>query len=444
MDDDTPAAPWPWALRRWPWTLRRRTGAALVLALTGPLIAATVWARHHGGAEEGALWPDAAAGSAAWLLSPLLLWRPVAVAAALTALAAVSPAATPAATLAALQVAQQRPFPVAAAVGAAGIAAHAVQGLWRPPGGISFGWWLLLIAAGYAALTGWGALARARRALLMSLEERARRAEAEQGRRVAEARMMERTRIAREMHDVLAHRLSLLATYAGALEYRPDAPPERLARAAGVVRAGVHQALEELREVICLLRDEDAAAEDRPQPVLGDVPRLVAESRDAGAAVELRDEVVDAGALPASVGRTAYRVVQEGLTNARKHAVGQPVHVAVRGGPARDWRSKSATHWRRRARHHPDGPEVPGWSGSPSGCTWPVGSSTTKRSTASSGCTHHYHGRRDPAGTCARRRRRRPRPRRAHHDARRRLGHRGGRRGGRRRPSPRRHRRARP
>src|SRR5690606_15242050 len=89
MDDDTPAAPWPWALRRWPWTLRRRTGAALVLALTGPLIAATVWARHHGGAEEGALWPDAAAGSAAWLLSPLLLWRPVAVAAALTALAAV-------------------------------------------------------------------------------------------------------------------------------------------------------------------------------------------------------------------------------------------------------------------------------------------------------------------------------------------------------------------
>src|SRR5690606_9492842 len=61
MDDDTPAAPWPWALRRWPWTLRRRTGAALVLALTGPLIAATVWARHHGGAEEGTLWPDAAA-----------------------------------------------------------------------------------------------------------------------------------------------------------------------------------------------------------------------------------------------------------------------------------------------------------------------------------------------------------------------------------------------
>src|SRR5207248_4347589 len=69
--------------------------------------------------------------------------------------------------------------------------------------------------------------------------------------------MAERTRIAREMHDVLAHRLSLLATYAGAIEYRPDAPPEQVARAAGVVRAGAHQALDELREVITVLREDD-------------------------------------------------------------------------------------------------------------------------------------------------------------------------------------------
>ncbi|TDB95888.1 histidine kinase [Actinomadura sp. 7K534] len=318
----------------YPWRRRRRAGAALVFAIVGVLVAATLWARHGTGAADGRFALDAAAGAAAWLLSPLLLWRPVAVAVALTALAAVSPAATPAATLAVLQVAQRRPAGVAAGIGAAGIAAHAAQGLWRPPGGISFGWWLLLITAGYGGLIGWGALARARRALLVSLEERARRAEAEQGRRVAEARMMERTRIAREMHDVLAHRLSLLATYAGALEYRPDAPPEKLSRAAGVVRAGVHQALEELREVILLLRTDDTGDGDegRPQPVLADVPRLVAESRDAGAAVELRDDVADA-ALPASVGRTAYRVVQEGLTNARKHAAGRRVRVALAGRP---------------------------------------------------------------------------------------------------------------
>ena len=131
-----------------------------------------------------------------------------------------------------------------------GILTHAVQGLWRPPGGPSFSWWLALMVVGYAAVIGWGALAQARRALIASLRDRARRAEAEQGRRVAEARVLERTRIAREMHDVLAHRLSLLATYAGALEYRPDAPPEQLAHAAGVVRLGAHQALDELRDVI--------------------------------------------------------------------------------------------------------------------------------------------------------------------------------------------------
>ncbi|TDB87340.1 sensor histidine kinase [Actinomadura sp. KC216] len=303
-----------------------------MLAAMGVLVAATIWARHSADGPGGRLALDIAVGAAAWLLSPALLWRPVAVAVALTALAALSPAATPPATMAALRLAHHRPFPAAAALAAAGVGAHAVQGLWRPAAGISFGWWLLLIALGYGALTGWGALARARRALLESLRERARRAEAEQGRRVAEARMAERARIAREMHDVLAHRLSLLATYAGALEYRPDAPPEKLAHAAGVVRAGVHQALDELRDVIVLLR-EDEAEEGRPQPVLGDVPRLVEESRDAGGTVELRDEVVDPGALPAASGRTAYRVVQEALTNARKHAAGRPVRVELRGRP---------------------------------------------------------------------------------------------------------------
>jgi signal transduction histidine kinase len=131
------------------------------------------------------------------------------------------------------------------------------------------------------------------------------------------------------MHDVLAHRLSRLATYAGAIEYRPDAPPEQVARAAGVVRAGAHQALDELREVITMLREDDGSGDgsagdggagQRPQPGLADLPRLVEESRDAGARVQLDDRVADPGAVPEAAGRTAYRVVQEGLTNARKHA----------------------------------------------------------------------------------------------------------------------------
>ena len=131
--------------------------------------------------------------------------------------------------------------------------------------------------------------------------------------------------MAREMHDVLAHRLSLLATYAGALEYRPDSSPEKLAQAAGVIRTGVHQALDELREVISVLRDSEIEEMPggRPQPTFGDLTALVSESRDAGTEILYAEAVTAPDSLPPATGRTAYRVVQEGLTNARKHAAGR-------------------------------------------------------------------------------------------------------------------------
>ena len=308
---------------------RPRAGAvALLLGASGALIAATVLSRPL-------LALDVVVGVLSWVLTPLLLWRPAAATVVLTALAALSPAATPPATIGAFQVARRRRFPVAVAVAVAGIAAHAVQGAWRSNGGIPYGWWLALITIAYGALLGWGAWAQARAALIHSLRDRARRAEAEQGRRVAEARLLERRKIAREMHDVLAHRLSLLATFAGAMEYRPDSSPEQLSRAAGIVRDGVHQALEELREVISLLRDDDPPDGDgvHPQPLLADVPRLVEESREAGTEVLLRETVDEPAEAPPAVARTAYRVIQEGLTNARKHAAGQPVRVVLRGGP---------------------------------------------------------------------------------------------------------------
>ena len=154
----------------------------------------------------------------------------------LSLLAAVSPAATPPATMAVLLIACWRRLAVAVAVAGTGIAAHLIRGGWRPVAGLPYGWYAVLVCVAYAALVGWGTLVRAHRALISSLRDRAERAEADQARRVAEARAAERARIAREMHDVLAHRLSLLATYAGALAYRPDAPPEQVARAAEVVR----------------------------------------------------------------------------------------------------------------------------------------------------------------------------------------------------------------
>jgi signal transduction histidine kinase len=298
---------------------------------------------------------DIAVGVLGCAVLPVLFWRPPPTAVGLAALAALSPAATPLSTVGALHVARVRRFPMAVAVAGAGIVGHAILGAWRPRPGLAYGWWLVLDVAVYAALVGWGTLAQARAALITSLRERARRVEAEQAHRIAEARLLERTRIAREMHDVLAHRLSLLTTYAGALEFRPDAPPEQISRAAAVIRAGAHQALEKLREVIGVLRGDDLvdheateerrngaaastppagsldASTERPQPTLADVWRLVDESREAGVQVDLDTRVLDASSVPASTGRTAYRIVQEGLTNAHKHAQGQPVRVAVAG-----------------------------------------------------------------------------------------------------------------
>jgi signal transduction histidine kinase len=167
---------------------------------------------------------------------------------------------------------------------------------------------------------------RSHRLLVRSWADRARQAEEGQRLRIEQARLGERERIAREMHDVLAHRISLLAVHAGALEVRRDAPePERAA--AGVIRRCAHDAIEDLRGVIGMLREP---ADDRPQPTLADVPALVDESRAAGATVAL--DLVEHDAVPSGVGRHVYRIVQEALTNARKHAPGAPVRVAVTGG----------------------------------------------------------------------------------------------------------------
>ena len=179
-------------------------------------------------------------------------------------------------------------------------------------------------------VVGWGLFVRARRQLVVSLRERAERLEAEQRMKMEQARDAERRRIAREMHDVLAHRVSLVGLHAGALEFRPDASPEEVAHAAGVIRAAAHSALEELREVIGVLRDGDGAAgPEPPQPTFAEIPALVEESRAAGTRVALRIETHGDDPPPALVGRTAYRVVQEGLTNARKHAPGAAVDVLI-------------------------------------------------------------------------------------------------------------------
>jgi signal transduction histidine kinase len=202
----------------------------------------------------------------------------------------------------------------------------------RPDADLSFAFVTVFGVVVTAAVLGWGLFVRNRRQLLASLTERTERAEAEARLRAEHAQSQAREQIAREMHDVLGHRLSLLSVQAGALEYRRDTSAAEIAGAASVIRASAHQALEDLREVVGVLRAE---VSELPQPTLADVGELVAESRRAGMRVGLDSELGPAGAaaVPERLGRTAYRIVQEGLTNARKHAPEAEVSVWLSGSP---------------------------------------------------------------------------------------------------------------
>ncbi|MFJ8078198.1 sensor histidine kinase [Streptomyces sp. NPDC096176] len=259
---------------------------------------------------------------------------PVGLATGPVVLAAIAPAAGGALMVGLFSLAVHRTFRPVAIVGLLAIAAGIVQAVLRPDPGMSF---LASTVAGTVMVlltVGWGMLVRARRQLVIALRERARRAESEAALRAEQAQRLAREAIAREMHDVLAHRLTLLSVHAGALEFRPDAPPAEVGRAAGVIRDSAHEALQDLREIIGVLRTPgESDGPDRPQPTLATLEALVAESRQAGMKVTVDNRIDDPGTAPAATGRTVYRIAQEGLTNARKHAPGAEVTVTVRGGP---------------------------------------------------------------------------------------------------------------
>ena len=293
---------------------------ALALALGTAVLAAT-WDDHG----ETMRVVDVVLG----LLSIAALWlrraHPAAVGVGTNAVAAVSGMAGPAGLIALYGVAHRSSWRVLGAASALSVVASVAYPMIYPgedSSGVDVPLGILLTVV----VVGWGLFARARRELVRSLQDRAARLETEQRLHVEQAREAERRRIAREMHDVLAHRVSLLSLHAGALEFRPDATPEEIAEAAGVIRASAHAVMQELREVIGVLREGEEGTE-RPQPTLADIPGLVEESRAAGMKVECRlDGDLD---VPAATGRTAYRIVQEGLTNARKHAPAAAVAVTV-------------------------------------------------------------------------------------------------------------------
>lgn len=267
------------------------------------------------------------------VLSCAAVWlrrrRPVTLALVTSSLTSVLTLVGGASIVALFTVAVHRPFKIAGPVVAFGILAAIPYVHLRPDPLLGVWGSFLLMTTLILMIFAWGIVVRARRQLVLSLRARSSIA-------AEEARRLERERIAREMHDVLAHRISILSLHAGALEYSPGAPPEQIRRAASAIRASAHQALQDLREVIGVLRQvpEDARPE-RPQATLADLAPLVEESRQAGTevALELAVPMSDEAAPPEVLGRNAYRVVQEALTNARKHAPGAPVTVRVSGAP---------------------------------------------------------------------------------------------------------------
>ncbi|WP_130797164.1 sensor histidine kinase [Streptomyces otsuchiensis] len=222
-------------------------------------------------------------------------------------------------------------------------------------------WWLVLAMTGMFGVLNvvapvlLGMYVRARRRLVESLRERADGLErelsllAERAEERAEwARREERTRIARDMHDVVAHRVSLMVVHAAAIQAVAPKDPEKAARNAALVGDMGRQALTELRTMLGVLRtdDREIRVEPRPDPAfrlaeiassaaggqqgprLRELSDLVGQSRQTGMAVEFSEEGEVRG-YAAPVERTAYRVVQEALTNVHKHAAGAATLVRL-------------------------------------------------------------------------------------------------------------------
>jgi signal transduction histidine kinase len=168
---------------------------------------------------------------------------------------------------------------------------------------------------------------RTRRAHMLALEERAQRLEHEREEHARRAAAEEQARIARELHDIVAHSVSVMVVQAAAADDVFDTRPDRAREALKSIEQTGRSALGELRRVLQGLRPDDA--ELAPQPGLARLDALVGLVSDAGLSVELERQG-DLTDLPASVDVSAYRIVQEALTNALKHAHATTARVLVR------------------------------------------------------------------------------------------------------------------
>jgi signal transduction histidine kinase len=286
--------------------------------------------------DRAMLWLDLTLGVVGFVM---VLWRrrfPLSIALVLTVFGAFSATASGPGVLAAVSLASRRVWWQIVLLGGLNLMAGQVYRVLVPGQSSTDSWWLDLIVSTVftAGALAWGMYIGSRRELIWTLRQRAERAEAEQELRVSQARGNERARIAREMHDVLAHRISQISLHAGALGYRTDLDADELRANSTVIRDLANAALTDLRGVLGVLRDpETGELASAPQPTWADLPSLVDRARESGLHVEYVERLDDDEALPEVVGRTLYRIVQEGITNAGKHAPGAVLRIEVSGSP---------------------------------------------------------------------------------------------------------------
>lgn len=317
------------AIRRHPWW----TDSLLALFLTFFSTASAILSRTHNGHSvevlEVVLVPFTTAPIA------LRRYRPVAVLAVTVSAGAVI-----------LIFTSQAQFPVGVLV-----ALYTVASRCERPVSIRAAKWVALpIAVGVLVSTGarpgraipelavfaiaWviGDNLRTRRAYLAELEARAERLEREREEKAERAVVEERTRIARELHDVIAHNVSVMVVQASAGDELFDTDPARARESLRSVAATGRAALTELRRLLGVIRTEEASgggASYVPQPGIGYLDELVRQVQETGLAVEL-SVLGEPRELPEGVGLCAYRIVQEALTNTLKHAAASRADVSLR------------------------------------------------------------------------------------------------------------------
>ncbi|WP_157743194.1 sensor histidine kinase [Micromonospora coriariae] len=174
-----------------------------------------------------------------------------------------------------------------------------------------------------------GDLIRRNRMSRRALAEQTELSEREHERRAV---LEERTRIARELHDVVAHHMSLIAVQAETAPYRLTDVPAPVAAEFTAIAGSARDALTDMRRLLGVLRSESTGPQTAPQPDLADLETMVEAARRAGLPVTLDAEQVQVERVPTPVGLAAYRIVQEGLANAARHAGGAAVRVTVRAG----------------------------------------------------------------------------------------------------------------